>query len=250
MLLSRQGRRDCGGGIRLVISALIEIVLSALLAPIQMLIQSGSVFQILLGRDTGWQPQRRDDGSIPWRDIVRRHRWHTILGLFVGVSAFLIATSLFLWMSPTIVGLLLAIPLSWLSGQLGIGLAMKRAGLLMTPEEASPPAIADRANALQRENARLGFDDEDGLRALFADPGLRAQHEAMLPAPGARRRGDIDPNRALAEAKIVEAETIDEAVEWLQPKERMVVLHDRALIDLAMRLKPNAEPELKPAAAE
>ena len=45
----------------LVLSSLIEMFLSALLAPILMLIQSGSVFQILLGRDTGWQPQRRDD---------------------------------------------------------------------------------------------------------------------------------------------------------------------------------------------
>ncbi|MDQ4135735.1 MAG: glucans biosynthesis glucosyltransferase MdoH, partial [Pseudomonadota bacterium] len=46
MLLNRQGRRDCGGALRLVASSLIEIVLSALLAPIQMLVQSGSVFQI------------------------------------------------------------------------------------------------------------------------------------------------------------------------------------------------------------
>ena len=54
--------------------------MSALIAPILMLIQSGSVFQILLGRDTGWNPQRRDDGSIPFGDIVRRHRWHMVLG--------------------------------------------------------------------------------------------------------------------------------------------------------------------------
>ena len=93
-------------------------MLSALLAPIMMLIQSGSVFQILLGRDTGWKPQRRDDGSIP----LARHRPAAPLahglGALAGISAFMIATSLFLWMSPTILGLLLAIPLSWPSGQL------------------------------------------------------------------------------------------------------------------------------------
>jgi len=82
MLTRSAGRRACGGAIRLVLSAAIEIVFSALLAPILMLIQSGSVFQILLGRDTGWRPQRRDDGSIPFRDIVRRHRWHAALGAF------------------------------------------------------------------------------------------------------------------------------------------------------------------------
>ena len=60
-------RRACGGEVRLDLSSLIEI---------------------LLGRDTGWNPQRRDDGSIPWSDIVRRHRWHMALGLVTGVAAF------------------------------------------------------------------------------------------------------------------------------------------------------------------
>ena len=237
MLLSPEGRRSCGGGVRLVVSALIEIALSALFAPILMLIQSGSVFQILLGRDTGWRPQRRDDGSIPMKDIVRRHRWHTLLGAFAGTSAFMIATSLFLWMSPTIVGLLLAIPLSWLSGQLSFGLALKRLGLLMTPEERRPPAIASRANELQARNTILQFDDADGLQALYEDPTLREEHEAMLPQPPSRRRGEIETDRALAEAKLVDAETIADALTWLKPKERMVVLHDRALLNLTMRLK-------------
>jgi membrane glycosyltransferase len=249
MLLRPEGRRACGGAIRLVLSALIEIVLSALIAPILMLIQSGSVFQILLGRDTGWQPQRRDDGSIPLKDIVRRHRWHTVMGVVAGVSAALIATSLFLWMSPTIVGLLLAIPLSWASGQLAWGLALKRLGLLMTPEEAAQPPIATRANALTIELARLGHDDEDALRALHADPALRERHEAMLPPATSRRRGEIDTDRALAEAKIADAETIEDAIRWLKPKERMVVLHDRALLHMVMRL-PAAEAVPEPAAAE
>jgi membrane glycosyltransferase len=247
-LLRAEQRRACGGGIRLTLSALIEIVLSALLAPIQMLIQSGSVFQILLGRDTGWNPQRRDDGSIPFRDIVRRHRWHTLLGAFAGISAALIATSLFLWMSPTIVGLLLAIPLSWLSGQLAVGLALKRVGLLKTPEEFAPPPIATRANRLQEENAKRGIDEADALLALYADPKLQEQHEAMLPPLPPRGRGEIDSERALAQAKLVDAETIDEAARWLKPRERMVVLHDRALLALAMRLRGEDAVEARAAA--
>ncbi|OYW96558.1 MAG: glucan biosynthesis glucosyltransferase H, partial [Bosea sp. 32-68-6] len=223
-------RRAGGGAIRLVISAVIEVLFSAFFAPIMMLIQSGSVFQILLGRDTGWNPQRRDDGSIPLKDIVRRHRMHTLLGLVTGISAFLIATSLFAWMSPTIVGLVLAIPLSWASGQLAIGLWLKRRKLLFTPEESEPPAVAQRANALQAEFAAAGYDDADGLRALHADPALRDAHEAMLPEAAPRRRGEIEPERAVAQAKLVDAETIDDAAIWLKPKERMVVLHDRALV--------------------
>ncbi|WP_445503533.1 glucans biosynthesis glucosyltransferase MdoH [Microvirga sp. G4-2] len=237
MLIRGKDRRASGGGIRLIISSLIEIILSALLAPILMLIQSGSVFQILLGRDTGWQPQRRDDGSIPFKDIVRRHRAHTVLGALAGISAFMIATSLFLWMSPTIIGLLLAIPLSWLSGQLGAGLALKKLGLLLTPEEHQPPAIATRANELQARNATLGFDDEDSLRALYSDAKLRERHMEMLPPAAPRKRGIIETERALAEAKIVDAETIEDAISWLHSKERMVVLHDRALLNMLIHLK-------------
>ena len=237
-LVNSKLRRAGGGAFRLILSALLEILFSAFFAPIMMLIQSGSVFQILLGRDTGWNPQRRDDGSIPLKDIIRRHRIHTAMGLVTGVSAFMIATSLFAWMSPTIVGLVLAIPLSWASGQLAIGLWLKRRKLLLTPEEGEPPAVATRANALQAEFAAAGFDDADGLQALHADPTLRQAHEQMLPQAQPRRRGEIEPERAVAQAKLVDAETIEDAVTWLKPKERMVVLHDRALVGLLAHLPP------------
>ncbi|MCC0807702.1 glucans biosynthesis glucosyltransferase MdoH [Methylobacterium sp. W2] len=231
-------RRASGGAIRLVLSSLIETILSALIAPIAMLIQSGSVFEILVGRDTGWNPQRRDDGSIPLRDIVRRHRWHMVLGLVTGIAAFAIATSLFLWMSPTILGLVLAIPISWASGQLSWGLALKRLGLLMTPEERDPPAIASSAGAIAARNAEAGLDDSDAIRALHADAGFAEAHAQMLPEMPKRPRGVIDTDRALAQAKVVEAETIAEAAEWLSPKERMALLHDRALLDRLTRLAP------------
>ena len=235
-LLDGPTRRASGGGLRLVASMLFESVLSALLAPIMMLIQSGSVFEIFAGRDTGWNPQRRDDGSIPLRDIIRRHRMHVALGVLSLVAGWLIAPSLVAWMSPTIAGLLLAVAISWASGQLSIGLWLKRRGLLTTPEETHPPAIAINANSLSVKLAASGEDGADGLRALHADPALRAMHETYLPQAARRKRGQIVAARAVAEAKLNDAETIDDAVNWLAPQERMVVLHDRALIALLMRL--------------
>ena len=235
-LLDGPVRRACGGAGRLVLSSLVEILLSALVAPVAMVIQSGSVMGILLGRDTGWNPQRRDDGSIPMRDIVARHRWHMALGLVAGIAAFALATSLFLWMSPTILGLVLAIPISWASGQLGLGLALKRRLLLATPEEASPPEIAVRAGILAARNAAQGLDDSDALAALHADPDLAEAHARMLPVGVSRPRGVIDPDQTLATAKVCEAETVAEAQAWLSPKERMALLHDRALLDRLVRL--------------
>jgi len=240
-LIQSETRRASGGAVRLVLSTIFEIVMSALLAPIMMLIQSGHVVHILFGFDTGWDPQRRDDGSIPIRDIVRRHRSHVAMGVVSLVAGLLIAPSLVAWMSPTIAGLILAIFLSWASGQLALGLALKRVGLLMTPEESAVPPIATRANALARELAVSGSDGADSLRAIHDDPELREKHEAFLPHARPRHRGEITAERALAVAKLTDAETIEDAMDWLKPKERNVVLHDRALIALLCMLPSRAQ---------
>ena len=58
----------------------------------------------------------------------------------------------------------------------------------------------------------------------------------MLPAPTPRARGAVDSDRALAAAKLAEAETLGEATTWLSPKERLAILHDPALLDRLVRL--------------
>jgi membrane glycosyltransferase len=235
-LLHGATRRGCGGAFRLIASAFLETILSALFAPIMMLIQSGSVMQILFGRDTGWNPQRRDDGSIPFKSIVRRHRTHMALGIVTLFAGFLISPSLVAWMSPTIAGLILAIPLSWASGQLWIGVALRRFGLLTTPEETTPPAIVQRANALTLDLARNGHDGEDGLIALHDDHAFRDAHDALLPPAARRRRGEVETEIAMATAKLNDAKSLEEALRWLTPKERMALINDRALISMLARL--------------
>jgi membrane glycosyltransferase len=234
-------RRGCGGAVRLIVSSLLEIVVSSALAPIMMLSQSGAVAQILSGRDTGWNPQRRGDGSIPFSVIARRHRGHTALGVITLFAAGLISPSLVIWMSPTIAGLILSIPLSWASGQKWIGVALRRLGLLRTPEETQRPPIVARANALAKELARAGGDDEDGMRAVAGDAAFRQRHEMFLPDAGRHRRGEIDVEEAVAIAKLNDARSVEEACAWLRPGEQLAVLSDRALIALLARLPARAE---------
>jgi membrane glycosyltransferase len=229
-------RKGSGGAIMLLISTLFEIVLSALLAPIMMLIQTGHVAQIIFGFDTGWDPQRRDDGSVPLIDIIRRHRSHVLLGAITLFAGMLISPSLVAWMSPTIAGLILAIPLSWLTSQRWLGLVFRRAGVLTTPEETTTPSIAKRGKALSKSLARAEEDEVNGVLAIHADPELRAAHEAWLPIRKPRQRGVISADRAIAEAKLADAETIDDAVQWLNRGERIVALSDRALIGMIARL--------------
>jgi membrane glycosyltransferase len=234
-------RKACGGAFGLIVSSIVEIIFAALIAPVMMVIQTGSVLQIVFGRDTGWTPQRRDDGSIPFRDIVRRHRWHMALGVLTLVVALILSTSLAAWMSPTIAGLLLAIPLSWASGKLALGMAMRRMGLLVTPEEGDRPRVAARAAEIEEQSARDGAEHVNALVAIHRNPILRDAHEKMLPPATRRQRGEIYAERVIAEAKLIDATCIDDAVAWLKPAERMVILHDRALIDMLTRLPKTAD---------
>ena len=224
-------RERCGGGGRMTASWVIEIVFSALLAPIMMLIQTGAVLRILMGIDSGWNPQRRDDGSVPFTTIAASHLSHMALGFVTLVAGLLISPSLVAWMSPTIAGLLLAAPLTWGTGQLSAGLALRRRRLLLTPEETSPPRIVQQAASWREDLATAAAPGADGLMILHRNPELRLLHARFLPAPVERRRGDIDQSRATASAKLAEALSIEEAVAWLKPAERVALLLDRSLLD-------------------
>ena len=141
-------RRACGGAAAVLASVGVEAVLSGLMAPIAMLMQSRSVASVLAGRDAGWKVQRRD-GRVPLREITRRHAWHTVVGVLIGVAAGLASPWLLLWMSPIILGLVLAIPLSALTARADAGQLARRLGLFRIPEEvAPPPVLAERARRL------------------------------------------------------------------------------------------------------
>lgn len=248
-LLDKSIRSRSGGGFRLTLSFLVETIFAALIAPIMMVIQTGSVFRILTGADSGWNPQARDDGSIPFRSIVRRHFVHVLLGLATLLTALLISPSLAAWMSPTIAGLLLAIVLSWLSGQRSAGLWLRRRGLLLIPEETDPPRNAARARELVPELAATPGLALDAIRSIHADPEFREAHGAMLPTARQRTRGRVESARAVAIAKLNDAAHIGEAAQWLTAAERNEVLGDRALLDILARLADEPGEKAKVAAA-
>ena len=112
----------------MVASLFVETVLSALVAPVMMLIQSRHVLEIVSGRDSGWKTQRRDDGGISLGEVVRHHWQHVIIGIVMGLAAYAISPSMLAWMAPTLVGLVAAIGVSWASGSTALGLAFAGRG--------------------------------------------------------------------------------------------------------------------------
>jgi membrane glycosyltransferase len=220
--------RRFGGIFRAGVSVLFETILSALIAPVMMVMQSAVVAGILSGRDVGWKTQRRDDGSIPLRAVARRHQSHTVFGVILAVAAYAVSPQFLAWMSPVVVGLLLAIPVSAVTARQAVGRAVRRLGLLVTPEETDPPVVLQRANELARELAATPPRPADALEWLASDAELRALHTAMLPTTPERRKGEYDVDLLLGLAKLNDAGSLEEASALLSSREKLAVLGDRA----------------------
>jgi membrane glycosyltransferase len=225
LLTQRENRKRFGGGFAALASILVETFLSGLIAPVMMIFQSTAVGEILLGRDAGWQVQRRDDGGVPRSETVRKYALPTLFGIMMAVTAYAVSLPLLLWMTPVIVGLLLAIPIALLSSTSGD--AGRPPRLFATPEQTSPPPVLVRANRLVgTSQAAIGCP----LLELRNDAGLLEAHLANLPVSSNRARGQINPHLAIGRAKIEEAESLEEARQFLNPRETFAALTSPAVL--------------------
>jgi len=144
-LADPQLRRGHGGVLGLTAGTVLEIGLTTLMAPVMMLLHSRFVAEVLLGRSSGWGPQRRAGDGEPFVDVLRVHLGHTLVGIVAaGVVGWTSPTAL-QWLAPVVLGLVLAAPLSWLGGRVAAGEVLRRLGLFRVPEEAAPPAVVVEA---------------------------------------------------------------------------------------------------------
>ena len=241
-LLSSRIRRSGGGVIGVAASILLEAILSALYAPILMMVQSRHVFEVFMGRDSGWKPQRRDSGGTSWSDAWEFHKRHMLLSCMTAAVVYVLSPSLLAWLSPALLGLFLAVPLSRASGSEALGRGLLRIGLLRTPEEVELPALVLRRKELIAQARDL---PDDGLRYLAGNREARLVHiGGNLPRP-ADPRGKPDPHAFTAEQKLIDARSLDEALEWLTPIERVEVAADARLLNQLALLPDAQHPDFK-----
>lgn len=143
-LFDRERRRAFGGGLRVTVSALLELVFSVLIAPIMMTFHAFFVACVLLGRRATWQPQNREGRAVGWRTAVCQTGVFTVAGVLWGIGTALI-TPIFFWaLTPVLTGLVLAPAVVVLSSRPAWGRALRRCGLFLTPAETRPPGALKR----------------------------------------------------------------------------------------------------------
>jgi len=220
--------------LRVVLGAVAETVLSALYAPIIMMMQVRQVSEILWGLDSGWSTQTRRHARTPWATLFRRHWLQTVAGVSISVVLVYVSLPLFLWMSPALAGLVLALPLSAASGSVSLARGFKFLGLLTVPEEIKSPRVIALRDEIE---ARLEpIVEAATMSQLIEDEAARDRHFASILHRPAATRGHPDVMLMIARVKLHDAHTVAEALAWLTPPERLAVLGDRELFDVLVRL--------------
>jgi membrane glycosyltransferase len=157
-----------GGPIRVLASAVLETLFSILTAPVLIWFHTKFVLRNIAGQTVVWHTQTREGGKGPrWSEIVREYWLLPIVGVTLGMLAWWIAPTYLAWVSPLLIGLVLAIPVAQFSGRTDLF-----SSLFRTPEELHPP---------QELAARFQLQLRDGDQFIYAvlDPFYNAVHVAL-----------------------------------------------------------------------
>ena len=150
-LLSRKRR---GGATRLQfsLSVLLELLCSIIYAPLLMLIHSQHLWDIAWGHDSGWRSLRQNNAAQQSVSLLLRRHWgHTVIGVLLLLVLLWLASNLWYWLLPLVVGMVFALPLSALSGSARVAQALLSWGILRIPEEYEPPSIIQRRQQLYEQ---------------------------------------------------------------------------------------------------
>lgn len=137
---------EFGGRSRFWLSFLSEVFLAIVYAPILMVQQMIAVFRTLLGIQRGWTPQPREGGQYGLKTLAVCHALETVSGL--ALTTGIVAGLVSFWLAPIALSLLLAVPLSALSGKTLSGSARL---WMRTPAELHEPEVTQTARRYRAE---------------------------------------------------------------------------------------------------
>ena len=142
-------RQAFGGAIRLVASTFVETLFAILIAPLMMVFHSYFVVCVFLGRKVKWDAQSREGRMIPWRLALYRTAFVGLVAIAWGGITYLYAPVFFWWLTPVLLGLILAAPIVRYSSSFTLGRLARKCGLFLCPSESSTaPVLCDLAAIL------------------------------------------------------------------------------------------------------
>jgi len=225
-LALRQDRaRRFGGPAKLAASLTLELLLSALFAPIRMMFHARFVAATWLGRAVTWRSQGREDAELSWKDGLRYFGLDTAVGAAWGFGVHRLAPDYFQWLIPIVAALVLSVPLAVLASRVKLGERLRTLGLLLIPEEKTPvPELEELGRELlaarSAEARRVRLSARDGFVRAVTDPCTNALHSQLL---GGDRRWE--PSRR-GRREALRSWALMSGPQGLGPAERRALLGD------------------------
>lgn len=239
-VLTGAERQAYGGAARIAGGAALEVVLSALLAPALMLFQTRQIFEILLGRDSGWSAQNRGSSAMSWRTAFAAHGSQAAIGLSASAAVLIFAPAQIVWVVPVLAGLVLTPALSWVTAREHDGQLSR---LLHIPEDRMTPPVFLRNAALYETYAGAATITP---AQVMSDPAIATSHLntiSVRPASkifGRKQKPSGVANRVLdvatmtTRAKIDAAHDAEQAIALMNRKEVRALLGSSDLLWYAL----------------
>lgn len=158
ILVSSEKRKRYGGGLRMAIGSLVEIVFGALLAPIMAVAQSLFIAGLFIGGKASWNGQQRDAHSVSWWEALTGFWPQTIVGLIFAVGLWRFHPEALPWAAPLLLSWGLAIPFAALSASPALGRLVSRYRLCGIPEEFEMPAEVTAVETKRSEVSGTGSE--------------------------------------------------------------------------------------------
>lgn len=214
LMLDRAKLQAMGGASRILLSVLLEFLLSILLAPIRMLAHSRFVVETLFNSKVRWAGQNRTR-ELDWPSALLRHAPGSLFALAWAGFSWWLRPQFVLWLLPIALPMFFAAPISvWLS-RFRSGAALRRARIMLSPEESRLPAILSELD-------RPVLPEAGGLSAFelaVIDPWRNALHRQL-----ARTRSDRGGRGELREALVQHCNA--DGVQALQREHRTWLAQD------------------------
>ncbi|QEL10764.1 glucans biosynthesis glucosyltransferase MdoH [Kushneria phosphatilytica] len=222
LLICIKGARDYGGSARVVLSMIIESLVSMLLAPVRMLFHTRFVLMALLGIEVKWKSPDRESSDTPWREAARRHGGQTLLGIAWTLFVLWLDPLFLLWLWPIVGALMLSIPVSVMTSKVGLGLGARRIRMFLIPEEARTP----RELRSTRHNVR--FAQRRPPAPGFIESVVNPIDNALACAMGVARHGHSEAIESSRQAQVRHA--LVGGPEGLSNKDRLLLLDDPVML--------------------
>jgi membrane glycosyltransferase len=179
------------------------------------------VIGALSGGTLGWKSPPREDSETTWSEALRRHGWHSLLGILWTAGVYWLNPAFAWWLAPITGALALSVPVSVLSSRVSLGCRARKARLFLIPEEARPPReLRWTWSCARRASSLPGFLD------AVLDPRVNALVRACAVT---RKRHSSTTRRRLLEQAIEvgpEALRLSEKNALLSDADALARIHD------------------------